>query len=770
MKFDFNWLKELTGYNKSAKELAELLSTHSLETITELETGFENIIIAKVTKIIPHPDADRLRLITLTDGKKTYGPVVCGAWNFDTGVRVPLALPGAVIPHDLHDPKTSFVLQKAVIRGVESQGMICSNVELGLGENSGGIMILENNAPLGANLSKAFKQNSNVLDITPLANRPDTISYLGIANETATLAGLKVKFNHPKFDLSKYKPKILKVNIADKKLCKRYIAARFTDIRVKESPKFIQERLVASGLRVVNNVVDITNYAMLTIGQPLHAFDAAKIFGGIQVRHAYLNEKIKTLDSENRILKSDMLVIADSKKPIAIAGVIGSVDSSVDEFTTDLILESANFDAKSVRRTSTTLGLRTDASLRFEKSLPLFFSSYALSYAAELLIKYASAKPLEVTFVGEPDPKPTIVRLDTEDVNKLLGITVKSAQQKKILSKFGFKVQGTNKLRVIVPPHRVDVTLWQDLAEEIGRFLGINDIPPIQPPFFSSSYMTDPLVDTTDRIIDYLSGLGFTEVHNYAFVSASELSKWGVTTKEAVEIAYPLSVDQQYLTPNLLFNLVKVAEKNNRFFASGNYFEINKVFWKEHGQIIEKQYLGMLSFAPTKPPVSDLVSAFRELCVRLNIEIEFRQEEEQKGDILVGSKVIGKIGTHPVSKLNWVGLHLDFEEFVKAIKPVEYQEISRYPSIELDISVLAKKDLVWSKIENVITGVNTNLIKSVRLFDVFEGKGLPIGKKSMSFRITYQANDRTLKDEQIKQIHDKILERLTSKLGVQIRD
>jgi len=653
MKFDFKWLKELTGYTKSASELAELLSSHSLETQTERQ---------------------------------------------------------------------------------------------------------------------------NILDITPFANRPDTISYLGIANEIAALTGSKIKFNHPKFDLGKYKPKVLKVSIADKKLCKRYIAARFTDVRIKESPQFITDRLVASGLRPVNNVVDITNYAMLMVGQPLHAFDATKVLGGIQIRHAYLNEKIKTLDGVDRRLIPDMLVVADSKKPIAIAGVIGSDNSGVDKFTTDIILEAANFDAKSVRQTSATLGLRTEASLRFERSLPLFFSSYGLSYAAELLMKYAQAVPLEIRVVGEPDPKLTMINMNTEDVNKLLGIVVAASEQKKILSKFGFEVQGSNKLQVVVPASRVDVTLWQDLAEEIGRYKGIDDIPPVEPLIFTSAHMADPLVDIIDQVIDYLSGLGFTETHNYAFISASDISKWSIDSKEAVEVAHPLSLDQQYLTPNLLFNLVKTGENNSRFFASGNYFEINKVFWQEHGQIIEKQYLGMLSFASGKrPPVSDLVRAFRELCHRLNINVKIKQDEEQKADIIVNKKTIGKIGTHPTSKLNWIGLHLDCEEFVKAIKNSQYRQIGRYPSIELDVSVLVKKDLLWSKIENIITGTNTNLIKSVRLFDVFEGKGLPtaglpVGKKSMSFRIVYQADDRTLKDEEVKSIHDKLLDSLRSKLGVQIRD
>jgi phenylalanyl-tRNA synthetase beta chain len=769
MKFDFNWLVELTGYKKSAKELAELLSSHSLESEIESEIEFKNIIVAKVTKISSHPNADRLRLITLTDGKKTYNPVVCGAWNFEVGVKVALALPGAVIPHDQHNPDESFVLEKAVIRGVESQGMICSSVELGLGKNADGIMVLETTTPIGSNLSKIFKPNSNVLEITSFANRPDTISYLGIANEIASLTGTKVKFNHPKFDLRKYKPKLLKVKVAEKKACPRYIAARFTDVNIKESPKFIQDRLLASGLRPVNNVVDITNYAMLLVGQPLHAFDASKLIGGIQIRHAYVNEKIKTLDKVERVLKPDMLMIADATKPIGIAGVMGSDDSSVDEFTNEIILEAANFKAKSIRQTSLNLGLRTDASLRFEKSLPLFFSSFALAYATELLMKYAQAKPQEVKLVGDKDPKQTIIKLDPTKVNSLLGVVIKPIEQKKILSKFGYIVRGLNKLTVTVPAFRPDATLWQDLAEDIGRYHGIDEILPVQPISFTSASMTEKQVDQTDQAIDTLVGLGFTQMHNYPFVSASDLAKWGVETKNAVEITRPLSNDQQYLTLNLLFSLLTASERNSRFFKQGNCFEINKVFWEENGRIIETKYLAMLSYA-NKTPVAKLLGSFQELCQRLNVNIQINQDEPTKADIQLDGKTIGKVGTHPVSKLNWIGLYIDFEKFLQAMKKKEYQTVSKYPSVELDISLLAKKDLLWSKIENVITSVNTDLVKSVRLFDVFEGKDIPMGKKNMSFRIVYQARDRTLKDQEVKAVHDQIVDKLQSKLGVQIRN
>lgn len=355
MKFAYSWLKELSGYNGSPEKLAEILSSHAFE--TELISGseFKNIIVAKVTKVEKHPNADRLRVITLTDGETTYYPVVCGAWNFDVDAIVPLALPGAAIPHDQHDPEGKpFILGKATIRGIESQGMICSGKELGLSDDGKGIMILsEKDHKLGSTFAE--KGGEIYFDISLPANRPDLLGYQGIAREIAALHNTKLNIYTPKIKLNKFKPKTLKVNIASEKLCPRYIAVRLANIEVGPSPDFIQERIKLSGHNPINNVVDITNYVMLEMGQPMHAFDAAKIQLPIHVRAAYLNEKIQTLDGTERKLTSQNLVIADGKHAIGVAGVIGGENSMIDEFTSQIILEVANFDSVSIRKTSSSV-------------------------------------------------------------------------------------------------------------------------------------------------------------------------------------------------------------------------------------------------------------------------------------------------------------------------------------------------------------------------------------------------------------------------------
>lgn len=771
MKFDFNWLKEISGYKGTANTLAEILSTRSLETEVVQIEDFKNIIIAQVTKISSHPNADRLRLIELEAGGEKYGPIVCGAWNFDERVKVALALPGAIIPHNQHDAEhKSFKLEKATIRGVESQGMICSGFELGLDHEKTGILILDDNAPLGENLARALTPKSTVLEISPSANRPDTISYLGVAREISAITGSKLKFKNSNFDQSKYKPKILKVNISEKKLCQRYLAVRLTNIEIRQSPKFIQDRLLASGLRPINNVVDITNYVMLTIGQPLHAFDAAKVFGGISVRLAYLNEEIKTLDEVARKLDKNMLIIADTKKPLAIAGVIGSHDSAVDDFTNEIILEAANFDAVSVRKTAKALGVRTDASWRYEKSLPMEFTNFAAAYAVDLLVKYAGAKPVEVKEAGIKTSKPRMVAFDPQDTNSLLGMEISASEQKKILYKFGFKVTGKNQFRAQVPVWRPDVSLWQDLAEEIGRYKNLNDIQASEHALYASQHLTDEFADIRDQVIDYLVGLGLTEIHPYPFVSDLDLTKWEINPKNVVEVANPKSFEYKYLTPNLLINALKVAENNSRFFKAGHYFEIDKVFWQESGEITEKNYLVMFAFDAAKYPAAKLVGVFRELCGRLKINIKINQESESVASIEVKGKKIGYLGAYPVSKLKWIGLHLNFDQFIKSIDKPKYKEISKYPKIELDVSILVKKDVIWSEVEQAVLSSNSDLVRSVNLVDVFEGKNLPLGKKSLTFRIVYQASDRTLTDDEINKIQDKILNALTSKLNAQKRD
>ncbi len=770
MRFSYTWLSELAGFKGSAEGLAELLSLHAFETEVEKPAVFKNIIVAKVLKAEKHPNADRLRVVELTDGSGKIAPVVCGAWNFDAGSYVALALPGAVIPHDQHDPEGKpFTLSKATIRGIESQGMICSAKELGLGSEGSGILILDSSHKLGSEFSPK-QSKAATFDVSVPANRPDLLSYRGVAREISVFSVTKLKIPTGKFNFKKLPSKVLKVRVSESKSCSKYSALRISDIHVESSPEFIQKRLIASGLRPINNVVDITNYVMLETGQPLHAFDAAKIAGSINVRKAYINEAIKTLDNVDRKLSADMLVIADNQKALAIAGVIGGTNSAVNESTTEIILEAANFNAVSIRKTAKFLGIRTDASSRFEKSLPVSFIDEALEYAASLLVQYAGAKPLEYAQSQTRPARQTIIKLIPANVNSLLGLNVSTTEQKNILTKFGFKVSGGKTFNVTVPDFRPDVSLWQDLAEEIARFIGHNKIMPKAPPMITSSYMTDPIVEARDKVSDLLAGMGYDEVYTYSFVAEEFMKKYGVDTKRAVEIANPLSMDQQYLRLGVGMNYEKIIAHNSKISPEGNYFEIGNVYSRQGEKIKEETNLFMVSYSKNKTAVAKLLGAWNELVRRLGVDSKILQKSETEGEIQINGTKIGSLIALVDEEVKWAALEVNFLTLIQLIQQRQYQPINKYPSKYLDVAILVKEELPWTQIKHEIEAQKIPLLADIEMLEVYHGKNLAPGKKSVAFRLTYQSSQRTLTDEEVEKIHSHLLETLRNKLGAQIRD
>jgi len=784
MKFAYSWLKELVDIELAPKQLAEFLSSHALEAeLAEKEQVFENIIVAKVVKVEKHPNADRLRVVELSDGTNAFAPVVCGAWNFEAGAIVALALPGALIPHDQHDPEGKpFTLSKAKIRGIESQGMICSAKELGLparhasqgeaggGEDGGGIMLLDESYQLGQNLAVKDKSAETLLDLSIPANRPDLLAYRGIAWEIAALSGKKYKASKISSKISKLKAKVLKVRISEPKLCERYIAVRLSDIQVEPSPKFIQDRLKSSGMRPINNVVDITNYVMLETGQPLHAFDALKVAGAINVRRAYVNEAIKTLDNVERKLSADALVIADAKKALAVAGVIGGVESAVNLDTREIILEAACFNSVSIRRTSKRLGIRTDASSRFEKSLPADFTNLGAEYAVELLQKYAQGKALEYIQAGSSKTKAVVIKYNPLQTNDLLGVNFAPVKQIQILKKLGFLVHITHSTyHVTVPFWRPDVKIWQDLAEEVERFNGLDNIKSEAIALVHSSTVIDKVPWARNKIEDLCAGLGFNQIYTYSFVSEQDLSAWGMDKTSAVEVANPLSQDQQFLRPDLIINSIKIAEQNLRYEDEGDHFEIGSVYWKSGSEFKEQIDLLMVSYSRKSVPVSRLTGSVRELAKSSGIAVEIIQQDEQLANILHQGKIIGCVFAKDTPEIKWVAANIDFSEIVKLCKIKEYEGIVKYPSKELDLAVLAREDLAWSEIKHKILSIS-KLIVSVNLFDVYQGKNIPIGKRSLAFRIVLQSREKTLTDAEIGDIQKQIIKALEVSFHIQLRD
>ena len=539
MNVSLQWLGELVELpplktQKQAEELARQITEHcfEVEKVRASADGaavkFSGVFTAVVTSVEKHPNADRLRVVSLTVGKKEISPVVCGAWNFDVGDVVALALPGANIPHDIHSSAhESFILGKAKIRGIESQGMVCSGFELGLSpepETSPEILVLRNGTPHGEDFAKFSSQTHGaVLEVSLPPNRPDLGSHLGTAREVSAALGFKTT---PLFHKLIATPKLpkppkkvatpLSVKIEDKAACRTYIGAR-VKVKVQPSPKAVQDKLASIGLRPISNVVDITNLAMYEIGQPLHAFDAAHVHGGIVVRSAKAGESITTIDHKSRELKPGMLVIADAQAPLAVAGIIGSVTSSeVTDATTEIILESANFDPASIHKTSRALGLRTDGSGFWEKGLKPEQAVAGMVLALEYLRKsLADAEILDISVNGTLATPTKFVPFTTEKINALLGSSYSPAHVKKILTAFGFTVGGsTGKSKATLPYFRQDVESYADLAEEVLKVTGMNEMPK-SPLAVERHAVAVNAEEPFERVKNYLCNLGFSEVQNY---------------------------------------------------------------------------------------------------------------------------------------------------------------------------------------------------------------------------------------------------------------
>jgi phenylalanyl-tRNA synthetase beta chain len=754
MKFSVEWLRELSNTRLKAPQIAELLSEHTAEAEVIGHQNFENIIVAKVTKVEKHPNADRLRVIELTDGHKTYAPIVCGAWNFDVGAKVVLALPDAIIPHNQHDPEgKSFTLTKATIRGVESQGMICSGKELGLNDDGQGIMLLDDSYKLGSQLTAG----EEILDVSAFANRPDLHSYLGIGREVAALTSNKL--NVPVATKLPKSSKKIKIEIKNSNLCAHYSAITMSGVKIGPSPDFIQKRLKASGLRPINNVVDITNYVMLLTGQPLHAYDKAKIDSGIVVRNGESGEKLITLDGVERILGKETLVIADHSKPLGIAGIIGGKDSAVTESTTEILLEAANFDAVAIRKSSRRLNVRTDASSRFEKSLPISFVQTALAFAASLFEQHSYAKIHDYSSAGHEQEKPRVIAINAKKVNDFLGLDIPPTEQKSILEKFGFKIVGSGAMKATAPAWRPDLSMWEDLAEEIVRYKGLDAVPAVAPATTFSSKYTDPLVDFRESTTDILTRLGLSQIYTYSFTSADD--------KAALEVANPLNDDQKYLRTAILPNMVKVASLNSRYFEDGAYFEIGNVYRKGNGGFIEITKLGVIAYDKKDYPVTKLNGALLELAAKLGIKLEFTQHSPDSADIHANGKAIGTVEsiTHPDIKL--VGASLDFRTLMTVAEQNQFKAIPRFPSKTLDTSILVDEDTVWAEI--VKAAGKDSLLAELTLADAYRGKGIPGGKKSLTIRAVYQADDRTLTDKEVESVHQQIIQKISQKTGATIR-
>lgn len=805
MYLSLNWLNDFVKIPKSVKpeEVARRLTLHTVEVekIIDQAEKFDRVVVGRILEVKKHPNADRLQLASVDIGGKEPLRIVCGAPNIAPEQLVPVALVGANLPNGLE-------IKRAEVRGEVSEGMLCAPDELGLGDDHSGILILEPTAKIGQPLAKYLKLDDTVFEVDnkSLTNRPDLWSHLGMAREIAAFFNAKFTPYKPnkKLAASPSGSFGLEVRIDDEKLCPRYLAVGLDNVAVAPSPDWLQQRLIAVGLRPINNIVDVTNYVMLELGQPLHAFDQAKV-GRIQVRRAKGGEAIETLDGAKRELSSEMLVITDGNKPVAVAGVMGGANSEISNETASVIIESANFDFVSVRKTSTKLGLRTESSMRFEKALDPELAETALYRAAELILKVSPGARVATAVVDhypgkKKEQKP--IHLDLAWLNRAIGEELKPERVKEILHSLGFGIKDKpGELVVTVPSWRAtkDVSIREDLAEEVARIHGYNEIRSVMP----EAAMVPPELNE-ERLLEHrlrellARGCGFYEVYNYSFVGEEQLKKLAIDPSAHLRLVNPMASHQTLLRQSLLPNLIEGVRANQPRYRDFGLFEIGSVYLdlpsavkkdnrSDESLPYQEKRLGLILAADEADELlRRLKGAVEYLAAELNLPVLWQPNElapdwadpVRYADIVLGGKVAGWLGQLEPRLARGLGLK---KAVVAAEIPLPqlsalarkqghalYQEYEKFPPAVRDLAFVVSGKILYNEIRQEIASFDP-LVKAVELFDVFEGGKLDEGDKSLAFHVTYQA-DRTLRSEEVDQLQERLLARLAERFAAKIRN
>ncbi len=801
MKVSLNWLKDYVDIRLGVKELINLLTMAGLEVESAVPVGqaFEKIVVAEIESIRRHPSADRLSIVQAKTSGERFS-IVCGATNIREGQRVPLALVGAKLPNGIE-------IKKSKIRGEVSEGMLCSEIELGLGQDASGILILDPKAPLGAHLGEALGLVDTILDISVTPNRPDCLCVIGIAREIAALTGQRLIY--PDFSLPEGGSEIhqrTSVTIMDPDLCPRYVARMIEGVAIGPSPHWMQTRLERVGLRPINNVVDVTNYVMMEYGQPLHAFDFELLEEGrIVVRRAHPNEAFVTLDGVKRVLDEEMLMICDGVKPVAIAGVMGGLNSEIRPQTRTVLLESAYFNPANNRRTSKKLGLETEAAYRFGRGIDYGGCLRAANRAASLIQQLSGGRLVEGVVDAYPKPlQPSPIHLNFSNVSRILGMDIPAQTIKVYLKNLELDVceEDEEKLRVTPPTFRGDLEREIDLIEEVARLEGYEKIPctlPKGPP--SSEEMSQELI-LEQRTKDLLIQHGYYEVITYSFTGPRSLEGLNLSPddqrREGLSLLNPLTVDSSLLRTSLIPGLMETARYNlSHKNMDLKIFELKKVYLLAPGERLPKEIkfltglaMGMdgeIHWASSTREIDfyDLKGCIEDLCESLQVkEIAFEKDETipylhpgKSSKILLRGEAIGVMGeVHPDTLAHYeiAGkaylFEIEFDRLVKgASEKKKFRPLPKFPAVHRDLSLIVEDHLEADKVEKAIRSLEQPFIDDVKLFDVYRGAPVPEGKKSLSYRIRYQASDRTLTDDEVNRYHEKMILRLKEALKAELR-
>ncbi|MFW6118193.1 MAG: phenylalanine--tRNA ligase subunit beta [Chloroflexota bacterium] len=805
MKVSLNWFRDYVEITLPLKELEERLTMAGLEVkgIETIGDAWDQIVIGEVIALNPHPNADRLKVATVDLGTEQV-TTVCGAPNIELGQRVPFAHLGA----RLIDPHTGEAVQlkPAKIRGVASEGMVCSEKELGISDSHEGILVLPTEAPIGIPLGDYLGNIVFDFDVTP--NRPDCLSVIGIVREIAALTDELPRL--PKISYKETEEPIdsfASVEIVEPDLCPRYCASLITGIKIAPSPGWLQQRLNSCGMRPINNVVDVTNYVMLEYGQPLHAFDYHKLRGGqIIVRRAGNGENITTIDGTKRILNPDILLIADKEGAVAVAGIMGGLDSEVTNQTDTILLESANFNQAAIRRGCSHLQLQSEASIRFDKGLNSELPLLPLKRATQLLLELAggrAAKGIIDVYPGKSEPK--VISVGAWEVERLSGLKVDVDEILKVLKALGFECRegdSGSQISVPVPYWRSDIKCSADLVEEVVRIIGYEKIPitrlgcplPQQKSKLSPSGRQSNL---KEKLRSVLTGFGFQEILTYSLLSLEKLQKLSPKLELKIpplKVANPMTREQEYLRTSLRAGLLTTLSHNQKFEQAGiRLFEIGKVFLPRGKDLPEEKEMlcvvlsgprAELSWQADKEPLDffDAKGVVESLLNQLGLRATFNIGDDEilfpgrGADIIIEDDKVGIVGrVHPrvaqaFELSNTICLiEIDLEKLLTKIVGVkEYQPIPRFPSVTRDIALVVDEQVSYRTVENIIQSFS--LVTEVTLFDLYQGKQIPEGKKSFAIRVIYQSPNHTLTDEEVDQTEKQMLARLNQELGATLRD
>ncbi len=795
MKLPISWLREYVDIDCSIEELEAKLFSCGFEVEEVIKVGekIDKIVTCKILEIEKHPNADKLSVCKVDAGKYGVLQIITAAKNVFVGAVVPVAIDGATLA-------SGDRIFNGELRGLPSYGMFCSGEELAItddwykGASVNGILILDENFPLGESVKELLDIGDVIFDINVTANRPDCNSILNLAREVAAVLDKPLKMPDLSYNVDKSISTINTVKVENKQfdLCQRYISHLVKDIKIEESPLWLKRRLFSMGIRSINNIVDITNYVLLEIGQPMHAFDLDHIEGNtIIVRKAENGEKIVTLDEKEFTLSENNLLIADSVKGVALAGVMGGLNSEIKETTKDVLFESARFSRDNIRKTSRAIGQRSDSSSRFEKGVDYLSVELGMKRALNLIDKLDCGKiACDEYDLVDVVLKEKVIKTTLSKVNGVLGIDVPSEVVDKILTGLGFnvKIDGDN-LEVVVPLFREDMEDYPDIAEEIIREYGYSHITPT---LLKTSSITNggrnEIQTKTERLKDLVCSMGFNEIITYSFVPEKDIKQFSLENYgDFVKILNPLSEDVAIMRVSLIPSIVRTVLYNlNRKNNDGRLFELAKTYNAVSGSELPKESTRLSlavfgkdeDFYALKGVIEQILCVF---CAGKDVSYQVSSRKfmhpTRSADVIVCGKEIGVLGQLHPSLSSELGIdkpvyiaEISFDELVNAFNDkVVYSQISKFPNIERDLAVIVDENTLYSEVVSVIKANGGEFLKEVSLFDIYQGDQVATGKKSMAFNLIFVSNERTLGVEEIDLAIKNILDELYNKLGAVLR-